>query len=120
MFELMCSKRCPTGSAIQVMEKIGPLNSFAPWHVEQTSEKTCWPRSACSDVKTAGVMASATAPTGSRVALGTPGVDGPGEAHATRPTMIIVAVERRIIGAQKGGRSESDRPPLLVIRTGTR
>lgn len=120
MFELICSKRCPTGSAIHVMEKIGPLNSFAPWHAEQTSEKTRWPRSACSDVKTAGVIAFDAAPRVSMVAAGTPEVDGPGEAHAARPPkMITLVVARRIIGAQKGGRSESDRPPLFVIRTGT-
>lgn len=30
MFVLMCSNRCPTGSAIHVKAKIGPRNSFRP------------------------------------------------------------------------------------------
>jgi hypothetical protein len=39
MFVLMCSNRSPTGSAIHVSEKMGPVNSFLEWHVEQTDVK---------------------------------------------------------------------------------
>lgn len=46
IFVETCSKMAPTGSAIHVTRKIGPVNSFRPWQTAQIVENVRWPRAA--------------------------------------------------------------------------